>query len=133
MCVRRNLRHVTLEDWVRAASGFLLLAGWVAIIAFGILLYWDVRRIPKEVLGARIFLNLDKFLRGFLLLSFGFLGVLLSAFPARLDVIGPYVLLAGSAVWLALTGLALFMIFTALHVPGAVRKKFGMAAPTRGP
>ena len=121
-----------MEEWIRAIAGFLLLAGWVAIIAFGILLWWDLRKIPKEVLGARIFLNLNKFLNGFLLLSFGFLGVLLSAFPARLDVIGPYVLLAGSAVWLALTGLALFMIFTALHVPGAIRKKFGIAAPTRG-
>ena len=124
---------MSVEEWIRAIAGFLLLAGWVAIIAFGILLWWDLRKIPKEVLGARIFLNLNKFLNGFLLLSFGFLGVLLSAFPARLDVIGPYILLVGSALWVALTGLALFMIFTALHVPGAVRKKFGMAAPTRGP
>jgi len=123
---------MSLEEWIRATAGFLLLAGWVAIIAFGILLWWDLRKIPKEVLGARIFLNLDKFLRGFLLLSFGFLGVLLSAFPARLDVVGPYILLAGSALWLGLTGFALFMIFTALHVPGAIRKKFGIAAPTRG-
>ena len=123
---------MSLEEWIRAIAGFLLLAGWVAIIAFGILLYWDLRKIPKEVLGARIFLNLDKFLRGFLLLSFGFLGVLLSAFPARLDVVGPYILLAGSALWLGLTGTSLFMIFTALHVPGAIRRKFGIAAPTRG-
>src|SRR5437773_8473394 len=108
---------MSIEEWVRIIGGALLLVGWVAIIAFGILLYWDVRRVPKEVLGARIFLNLDKFLRGFLLLSFGFLGVLLSAFPARLDVIGPYILLVGSALWVGLTGLALFMIFTALHVP----------------
>jgi len=122
-----------MEEWIRAIAGFLLLAGWIAIIAFGILLWWDLRKIPKEVLGARIFLNLNKFLNGFLLLSFGFLGVLLSAFPARLDVVGPYILLVGSALWLGFTGTSLFMIFTALHVPGAIRKKFGIAAPTRGP
>jgi hypothetical protein len=117
---------VSVEEWIRAIAGYLLLAGWVSIIAFGILLYVDVRRVPKEVLGARIFLNLDSFLRGFLLLSFGFLAILLAAFPARLDTIGPYIYLAGSVAWLAMNGLALFMIFKALHVPGAVRKKFGM-------
>jgi len=119
---------MSVEEWIRAIAGYLLLSGWIAMIAFGILLYWDLRRIPKEVLGARIFLNLDKFLRGFLLLSFGFLAVLLSAFPARLETVGPYISLAGSALWVAMTGLALFMIFTALHVPGAIRKKFGIPA-----
>ncbi|HTD80781.1 MAG TPA: hypothetical protein VK723_01395 [Thermoplasmata archaeon] len=119
---------MSIEEWVRIIGGALLLVGWVAIIAFGILLYWDVRKVPKEVLGARIFLNLNKFLRGFLLLSFGFLAVLLSAVPARLEVVGPYISLAGATLWLGLTGFALFQIFTALHVPSAIRKKFGTPA-----
>lgn len=119
---------MSIEEWARIVAGALLLVGWVAIIAFGILLYWDLRKVPKEVLGARIFLNLNKFLHGFLLLSFGFLAVLVSAFPARLDVVGPYISLAGAALWLGLTGFALFQIFTALHVPNAIRKKFGTPA-----
>ena len=94
---------MSVEEWIRAIGGYLLLAGWISIIGFGILLYWDLRKIPKEVLGARIFLNLDKFLRGFLLLSCGFLARLLTAYPARLPEIGAYVDLAGSALWLGMT------------------------------
>lgn len=119
---------MSIDEIVRAISGYLLLAGWIAIIAFGILVYMDLRKVPKEVLGARIFLNLNKFIRGFLLLSFGFLGVLLSALPARIATYGAYILLAGSISWFALTGFALFLLFTALHVPRGIRKRFGTPA-----
>ncbi len=116
------------EEMLRAIGGYLLLVGWIAIIAFGILLYVDLRKVPKEVLGARIFLNLDKFIRGFLILSFGFLAVLLTAIPARIVIYGAYIVLAGAAAWLGMTGFSLYQIFTALHVPGAVRRKFGTPA-----
>ncbi len=119
---------MSVEEWIRAIAGYLLLAGWVSIIAFGILLYVDLRKVPKEVLGARIFLNLDKFLRGFLILSFGFLAVLLSALPARVVAYGAYIVLAGTVAWLGMTGFSLYLIFSALHVPGAVRRKFGIPA-----
>jgi len=109
--------------WV--AGGFLL-GGWVLLSGFGIVLYLGLRGLPKEVLGARLFLNVDRVGRGFLFLSLGFAVILLSAIPASAGVPGAaYIGLAGSAAWLVTILLSMFHLTKALYVPRSIRKKFG--------
>src|SRR5437867_8431296 len=87
-----------VDPIVRGAAQVLLLLGWILLSAFGVVLYLSLKGLPKEVVGARLFLNLDKVGRGFLLLSMGFGLILLAAAPSSIGASWcQYAGLAGSA------------------------------------
>ena len=115
-----------VDPIVRGAAQVLLLLGWILLSAFGVVLYLSLKGLPKEVVGARLFLNLDKVGRGFLLLSMGFGLILLAAVPSSIGASwGQYAGLAGSAAWFSTTLLSMLYLFKSLYVPRSVRKKFG--------
>jgi len=116
----------TEVEIIRGVSAAFLLGGWTLLSSFGIVLYFSLRGLPREVLGARLFLNLDKVGRGFLLLSLAFAVILLAAVPANVGVPGaPYIGLAGSCAWFVATLLSMYYLFKSLYVPRTIRKKFG--------
>ena len=117
---------VSADEIARAGVGALVLGGWVLLSGFGIVLYMSMRGLPKEVVGARLFLNLDKVGHGFLFLSVAFAVILLAALPMGLGVVGAvYVELAGSVGWIVSILLSMVYLFRSMYVPRSIRKKFG--------
>jgi hypothetical protein len=89
-------------------------------------LFLSMRGLPKEVVGARLFLNVEKVGRGFLSLSMGFAVVLVpSAFVALGSPLSGWGSLMGSVGWLSAILVASFYLFKSLYVPRSVWRKFG--------
>jgi hypothetical protein len=121
---------MTPEEILDAVRVGLLLGGWLLLVGFGIVMYVSMRGLPKEVMGARMFLNLDKVARGFLFLSIGFSVIFAGAIPGALGhpEARLYAQVVGSAGWLTGIFLAAYYLFRSFHVPRSVRRKFGAHA-----
>jgi hypothetical protein len=123
---------VAIEDIVQIATGVLFITGWISFAAFGIFLYLDIRSLSKDTIAARLFLHFSRFVRAFLILSIGF-AVVLFAFVASIfqSPATPYVGLASISVWFVCIVWSFYWFFKALHVPKAIRRKYGGAPAER--
>lgn len=120
---------MTLEDVVRAVSGFLFFGGWIVVAAFGLYIYLDIRGLSKDTVAARLFLHFRLFLRAFLLLGAGFAAFLAAIVPSVLRLPGSiYAALAGIVVWFLCIVLSFYWLFKSLHVPREIRRKYGKPA-----